>query len=291
MSWDRMSIDEFAIFRRNGGDRVVNVKGTWWVEARPFFYRPLFPFSRVAPAPENYPSGSLIGGVVHLVPEGSRGNSWMNLFLYGDLQDYALERLGKMGWTARKGLQQLRAGRIHELERFVEEAYPVYRSFYQRTRYFYKRERTLKTAFHDWASSIFSTPKVVVTGAYLQERLCAIDIAYQVEDVIIDDVFFSDTASQQLQVTDFMLHILREAARESDARWLFRGYPSGKESLDRSKLMRGCKLVPFPGQLRLNPFITCLGKAAMGESYRKLLAMTTPPDGEGRPAGKPHARS
>lgn len=282
MAWDRMSLEEFAAYRRNSGDHLVNVKGTWWVEARPFFFRPLFPFSTVAPEPDNYPSASLLGGVVHLVPAGKPGNSWINLFLYEDLQDYALERLGKVAWAARKGLKHFRADRICDLERFVEEAYPVYRSFYQRTRYFYKRERTFKASFHAWARSNFSTPKVVVTGAYQQERLCAVDISYQVEDVIIDDVFFSDSASQQLQVTDFMLHTLREAARQSDARLLFRGYPSGKESLDHCKIIRECKLVPFPAQLRINPLALWVGRAVMNESYRKLAAMTSPPRGARR---------
>ena len=277
MNWERMSIDELAAFRRNGGEHVVKVNGTWWVEVRPFFFRPVFPFSEITPALANYPLSSAVGGVLHLVPEG-RGNSWMNLFLYGDLQHYTLDGMGKAKWTIKKGMGNFRAARITDLGSFTEQAYPVYRSFYERTRYFYKSERTEKRAFISWAGSVFSNPKVIVMGAYQKERLCAVEIFYQVEDVIIDDVFFSDTASQQLQVTDFMVHTLRDAARSSDAKWLFRGFPSGKESLDRAKTSRGCKVVKLPAHCRINPLALCIGKVAMNASYRKLAAMTSPPE-------------
>ena len=276
MTWDPMSIDELAAFQRSSGARVVKTRGTWWVEARPFFFRPLFPFSAVSPDPGNYPARSRVGGVLHLVPAGASGNSCMNLFLYDEIGDYSLGEMGsKARWIIKKSLENFRAARITDLNSFTEEAYTVYRSFYGRTRYFYKSERTDKESFGSWAKTLFQNPKTVVMGAYHQERLCAVDVSYQVEDIIIDDIFFSDTASQQLRVTDFLLHTLREGAKSSDARYIFRGFPSGKESLDQSKVTRGCKLLQLPAYCRINPLALCLGKATMGASYRKLVAMTS----------------
>lgn len=281
MTWERMSIEEYAAFKRDGGDRVVKIKGTWWVEARPFFFRPLFPLSRVAPGLANYPATSIVGGVLHLVPERMPANSSMNLFLYEDLAGYSLESMDKKSrWTVRKSMEYFHAERLTDVELFVRQAYPVYRSFYDRTRYFYKSERTAERFFAQWARTIFSTPKVKVTGGYRQDRLCAVDISYQVEDLIIEDVFFSDSLSQQFRVTDFMLHVLREQASRSDARMLFRGFPSGKESLDRSKVSRGCRRLALPAHCRINPLALYLGKAVMNDSYRKLAAMIAPQDAE-----------
>uniref|UniRef100_C6E248 Uncharacterized protein n=1 Tax=Geobacter sp. (strain M21) TaxID=443144 RepID=C6E248_GEOSM len=283
MTWQRMSMEEYAAFKRNGGDRVVKIKGTWWVEARPFFFRPLFPLSRVTPGLANYPVRSLVGGVLHLVPEQAPANSNMNLFLYQDLAGYALEGMDKKSrWVVRKSMENFRAERLTDVELFIAQAYPVYRSFYDRTKYFYKSERTAERFFAKWARTIFSNPKVKVTGAYRQDRLSAVDISYQVEDLIIEDVFFSDSMSQQLRVTDFMLHVLREQASRSDARMLFRGFPSGKESLDRAKMMRGCRLLALPAHCRMNPLALYLGKTLRNGSYRKLAAIIAAPQQDGK---------
>lgn len=276
MTWEPMTIDECAALQRASGAEVVKIQDTWWREARPFFFRPLFPFARISPQFRNYPLKSVIGGVLHPVPEGSSSNCSMNLFLYDELQSYSIDNLtAKQRWTIRKGLKNFRVGRITDLKEFVEEAYTVYESFYDRTRYFYKKERRKKEAFAAWARPFFDQPKIAVIGAYHRDKLCAIDISYQVEDTILDDVFFSDTESQSLRVTDFMLHILREEAKSSDARVLFRGFPAGKQSLDRSKVTRGCKILKLPAYCRINPLALAVGKAFMNQSYQKLTAMTS----------------
>jgi hypothetical protein len=276
MAWEPMTIDEYAAFQQSGGSKVVKIGDTWWTEARPFFYRPLFPFAEVRPWLKRYPFGSLVGGVLHLVPEGVTGNSFMNLFVYDELKDYSIDQVGaKQRWIIKKGLDNFSARRITDLNAFVEEASAIYESFYERTKYFYKKERTNKESFIAWARSIFQHPKVVITGAYHQDRLSAIDISYRVEDIIIDDVFFSDSQSQPLKVTDFMVHTLREAARSTDARVLFRGFPTGKPTLDESKVTRGCKILKKAAYCKINPVALYVGKKFMNESYRKLVAITS----------------
>jgi hypothetical protein len=76
-------------------------------------------------------------------------------------------------------------------------------------------------------------------------------------------------------VTDFLLHELRESAASSDARYLFRGFPTGKETLDGSKLKRGCKVFLMPAYCKINPLALYVGKLFMNESYKKLVAMTS----------------
>jgi hypothetical protein len=276
MVWEPMTIDEYAAFQRSGGANVVKIGDTWWTEARPFFYRPLFPFSEVTPKLKSYPKRSVVGGVLHLVPEGTPSNSFMNLFLYDQLQDYSIDKLGtKQRWIIKKGLENFTARRITDTNQFVEEAAGIYAAFYDRTRYFYKKERNDKQYFIAWANSIFQHSKIVVTGAYHQDRLSAIDISYRVEDIIIDDVFFSDTKSQSLRVTDFMVHTLRESVKATDARIFFRGFPTGKATLDESKVTRGCKILKKSAHCKINPLALYVGKKFMNESYRKLLAITS----------------
>jgi hypothetical protein len=59
----------------------------------------------------------------------------------------------------------------------------------------------------------------------------------------------------------------------TDARYLFSGLPTGKETLDSSKMMRGCKLLRLPAYCKINPFALSLAKLVMKDSYHKLLTV------------------
>lgn len=274
--WEAMTIDEYAAFEKRCGTRVIKVGDTWWVEPRPFFFRPLFPFAAVPPRFSNYPAKALLGGILHPVDQERSGNSHLHFFLFDNLPEYRLERLPlKQRQNTKKSMKYFSARRITDFDTFVEEGSRIYHSFFHRTGYFYKKERLGKEGFAAWARPLFEQKKVVVTGAYQEGRLAAVEVSYRVEDVIIEDVFFSDTASQVHQVTEFMTHTMREAAAGTDARCIFRGYPSGKLSLDESKVLRGCKVMKLPAHFRINPLVLFVVKNFMKESYRKFVAITT----------------
>ena len=280
MRWEAMTVDEYAAFQQACGAHVVKVQGTWWVEPRPFFFRPLFPLAEVSPELRNYPLRALAGGVLHPVPAGCSGNSFMHLFLYENPQGYSLDKLNsKHRQIVKKASEIFEARRMTDLALFVEQAAPIYQSFYDRTRYFYKKDRLRKNGFAQWARPLFEQPKVVIIGAYRNNTLAAVEILYQVEDVVIEDVYFSDSESQSLQVTDFMTHTVREQARSSEARCIFRGFPTGKKSLDNAKIIRGCSILKLPARFRFNPMALYLGKTFMNEAYRKLVAVTSFSDG------------
>jgi hypothetical protein len=275
MMWEPMTLDELAAYQQDCGVKVVKIKDTWWIEPRPFFFRTLFPLAEISPEFARYPLQHLVGGVLHLVPAGVANNTYMKLFLYDQLKDYALEKMAtKQKWVIKKSLENFYAKKIGNLTEFIDTAFPIYENFYDRTKYSYKKERAQKAIFSAWARTLFNSPKIMVTGAYHEEKLSAVDISYQVANLIIDDVFFSDTQSQGLRVTDFMVHTLREAAAASGAEFLFRGFPCGKQSLDESKLRRGCKIFKIPAYCRMNPIALCVGKLFMNESYRKLKTIT-----------------
>lgn len=281
-----MTVDEYAAFQQACGSHVVKVQDTWWVEPRPFFFRPLFPLAEVSPELRNYPLRALAGGVLHPVPAGCSGNSFMHLFLYENPQGYSIDKLNsKHRQIVKKSSEIFEARRINDLELFVEQAAPIYQSFYDRTRYFYKKDRLQKSGFAQWARPLFEQPKVVIIGVYRNSTLSAIEILYQVEDVVIEDVYFSDSESQSLQVTDFMTHTVREQARSSKARYLFRGFPTGKRTLDNAKIIRGCSILKLPACFRLNPVALFLGKTFMNEAYRKLVAITSFSDRSGDQGG------
>jgi len=275
MIWEPMTVDELAAYQTACGVHVVKIRDTWWIEPRPFFFRTLFPLAEIDPQFNKYPLLHVVGGVLHLVPSGVESNTSMKLFLYDELKDYSINKMAtKQKWVIKKSMENFTAQRITDLNQFIDTAFPIYQSFYDRTKYSYKKERSQKEIFAAWAKTLFDFPKIMITGAYHEGNLAAVDISYQVENLIIDDVFFSDSQSQGLRVTDFMVHTLRDAAASSNARYLFRGFPCGKQTLDESKIRRGCKIYRIPAYSKVNPVAMIVGKLFMNESYRKLMTIT-----------------
>jgi hypothetical protein len=278
MYWDRMTMDEFAICQQGEGLKVVQLDGIWWVEIRPFFFRPLFPFTPIDPQSKRYPIKALIGGFLHVVPDGVTANSSMNFFVFDDLKNYSLSALNsKHRHTTRTGMENFTAKPLTNQDEFIDSAYEVYISFQRRTNYSYKDDRVNRQAFTKWAEHLYRNPKVQKTGAYHKDKLSAIEISYFIEDVIIGDTFFANNASLKMNVTDFIYHTVREAAAQTDARYFFVGLPTGVKSLDQSKLWRGCKILRMPACYKINPVSLSVAKVFMKSSYQKLLEIVSAP--------------
>lgn len=275
MNWNPITIDEFAMFQRDNGMNLRKIDGFWWAEVKPFFFRPLFPFAEIYPYSKQYPLKSKIGGFQHVVASGVAANSHMNFFVYDDLQSYSIEKLSsKRRNTIRKGQKNFITKQINDVSEFVTKAYDIYVSFYSRTGYAYKKERLNKVYFSSWAETLFKYPKILIIGIYYNDRLCAVSISYLVEKIIFDATFFSDTPSQKLQVSDFIVHKLRKTAVSSNAKYIFMGMSTGKRSLDESKLMRGCKKISKPAYYKINPIVLFVARTFMKNSYRKLIGLT-----------------
>ncbi|HBG04524.1 MAG: hypothetical protein A2075_14235 [Geobacteraceae bacterium GWC2_58_44] len=278
MYWDPMTMDEFAMCQQAEGLKLVHLDGVWWVEIRPFFFRPLFPFAEIDPNSKRYPLKALVGGLLHVVPDGVAANSTMNFFVYDDLKNYSLETLSrKRRKVVMKGLENFTAKPLTDPDEFVATAYDVYMSFQKRTNYSYKDERVNREVFSEWARNLFRNPKIRKLGAYHKDKLCAVETSYRIEDVIIGDTLFANDLSLSLKVTDFLYHTLREAAVHTDARYFFVGLPTGVKSLDQSKLIRGCKLLNKPACYKINPLTLSVVKVFMKSSYHKLLEIIAPP--------------
>ena len=278
MHWDRMTMDEFATCQQAEGLKVVQIDGTWWVEIRPFFFRPLFPFAQLDPQQQRYPKKALLGGYLHAVPAGMPANSTMNFFVYDDLKNYSISSLSsKRRKAITRGMKNFTAKLLTNQKEFIDGAYEVYISFQKRTNYSYKDERVNRQAFEEWSRSLFTRPKVTKVGIYHQDKLCAVETSYLIEDVIIGDTLFANDMSLKLDVTDFIYHRVREAAVQTDARYVFTGFPTGVMSLDQSKFIRGCKLLTIPARCKINPVTLSVVKVFMKSSYDKLLKIIAPP--------------
>ena len=274
MIWDPMTMDEFASYKREDGMKLVKVDGIWWAEVRPFFFRPLCPFHEIAPWSKGYPAKAVLGGVLHVVPSHVPAKSCINFHVYDDLKNYSLGKLSSnRRRQIKRGLRNFTDRPITELDEFVGSAYEIYKIFYKRTNYWYKNNRTRKEEFYAWAEKLFDYPKIDKTGFYLDNKLCAIVTSFQVDDIIFGDNLFSDDHSLGMNIIDYVMHRFRESSAETDARYFFSGLPTGKASLDSSKMMRGCKLLSLPAYCKINPLALTIAKIVMKDSYHKLLTV------------------
>ena len=274
MHFEPMSVDEFAKYKREEGMKVVKVDGIWWAEVRPFFFRPLVPFCAIEPWSKRYPLKAFLGGFLHVVPSHVPSTSCLNFHVYDDLQKYSLATLSYSRRKKIKDGMKIFADRpITDLDEFISTGFEIYKVFYERTRYWYKNDRTKKEEFEVWAKKLYDYPKIDKTGVYLNEKLSTIITSIQVEDIIFGDYLFSDNDSLKLNVVDYVMHRIRETSAVTDAKYFFSGLPTGKASLDDSKLKRGCKILCLPAYCKINPAALFLAKFAMKDSYHKLLTV------------------
>lgn len=272
--WERMTIDEYAGFEAASGTEVVKVDGLWWKRARPFFYQPLFPFQELAPHAKRAPRGAFFGGFQHLVPNEESANSRRNFFIWDDVTHYSIQgenhnRRNRI----KKGIRHFSVKEVAQ-EEFTAGAYPVYCSFYERTKYQYKKERTERKYFAQWARTLYRFPKVKILGAYHGNELSAVNISYLVEDVLFDATFFSKTEYLQYWVADLLIHSMRQmAAVIPSISFICRGVVTGHTGLDASKLMRGCKILSKPALYHLNPLALFVLTTFMKNNYEKLVGI------------------
>ncbi len=271
--WERMTIDEYAQFEQANGTTAVQVNGFWWKKIRPFFYQPLFPFYGIDPYFVTPPGGSSLGGFRCVVKNPEMANCKMRFFLFDDIREYSIDALSKhRRWNIRKGQSHIDVRIVSDIDEFISYGHKAYLEFYERTAYGYKKERQQLKFFEKWAETLFRFPKIKILGAYHERKLSAISVSFLVEDIIYDATFFSNNECLKLQVTDLVVHTIRQKAAESGlVRFIYFGAVTGIKNLDKSKLLRGCKIIELPAFYHINSLAHFTLKLFFPRKYSKLV--------------------
>ena len=273
----QMSVDEYAELQRHIGARVCYVGGYYWRQIRPFFYRPLLPYTVIRAAPEarlfSWPKT-----FQHVVPSVEGSNSRMNFLFTDNSPDYSLAVLShKRRNLIKCAARQFNVKRICNCHSLHEEAYNLYLSFFRRTGYQYKTDRVNKRAFLNWVESALQHPKSIVLGGFSPEGLIAISCSYWVEDTLIYASLFCETSALRRNIGDLMFHELRSlAAIEPGISSIFiRSYQNGN-SIDSYYLARGCRLVQAPAKLVIPSLIDRGLRIFSSQSHDLLIGKSCP---------------
>ena len=276
-SWQESSAEDSASFVGLLGSKYARAGDIYWVEIRPFFYRPLLPLHELDPATVRFPQRAALGGVQYAVAAGPRANSWLNWLAFDRTQDYSITKLDK------NRRRQIRLAErdfvirpITNAEEFKRQAHMVYLSFQSRTGYEVGAERRDPMAFARWTDAVFASPKVLVLGGYRAGALGGVSLTYRHGSIIFYATFFCDDDSLKRYLSDLMLHTVREsAAAAPGVTHVYAGMFKGIRGLDDFYLHRGARLIRQPARLEINPLAGFLLKNLLPGQFARLLGQLT----------------
>lgn len=271
MPIQQMTVDSFARLQAAQGANVVSKQGLHWRQVRRLFYRPLLAHEDVDDAnlepPCRWP-----GAYQYTLKRDDRANSAMAFLVYDEPHSYSLADLNRHRQKQiKKAANDFRVRPITDPGEIKERAYAAYLSFYRRTHYKYKSERTEKEEFDRWADIFRHFPQTILLGAEAADALAAVSVAYWVNQTLIYASIFSETEAMRKNVASLLLHELRLlAARQPGINQILARPYQGGNSLDRFYLDRECKLVRKPARLVANPGVVFLLRRLFPMHYAKL---------------------
>ncbi len=270
--WPAMSVERYAAFEQATSFNVVRIGGTWWQQLRPFFYRPLLPFKKydLTGIREVF---DRIGVFQNAVEDGQSSNSYLNPVLFERLQDYDARKLrDNVRRSLKKALRNsISVCRMIDEEQFSKKAYPVYLSFYERTKYGFDRSRREKAKFTRWAHTVFQFPEAVVLAAFVGEELVSFEISGLVENTLIRKTIVTSDKALRLNTPDLLLHYYRTIAQnQPEIHMIYDSMLSANSGVNNYKIMRGARVAALPAFLHIHPGLLWLIKKANGTAYERL---------------------
>ncbi len=272
MPWEQMSIDEYAEYEMKNGTPLLKSGDIWWRAVRPFFYRPLFPFQKLnrteIVAPKRF-----VFGYQHAVKEESQANSTLKLMIYPDIKNYSIDRLSrKRRYYIRKAMNLLEVQCLTDCEMFIRNAYEIYREFFDRTKYNYKKSRLKKQKFAAWSENIFNRKKIRVHGVFNRGNvMVAVHISYLIGNILFNASCFAKKIALETWATDLVDHCIREdATRQENISLIYDGPYTGKCGIDRAKLLRGDIIYNLPAYTSMGKYIVGFLKLFNNNLYAKI---------------------
>jgi hypothetical protein len=267
-----MSVERYAAFEQATGVKVARMGEIWWQQSRPFLYRPLLPFKKYD-LTQVRKGFDRVGVFQAAVEDEQPSNSFLNPIIYERPQEYDAKKFRD---SARKNLNKALRNPIvvrviSDEEQFSEMAYPVYLSFYWRTKYRFDTSRKDKAKFARWAHAVFQFPEAVVLGAFVSQELISFEIACLVENTLILKTLVTSDKALTLNAPDLLLHSYRTIAQDHpQIHRIYDSMLSANAGLNNYKVRRGAQIGALPAFLHIHPALRWLIKRANCAAYERL---------------------
>jgi hypothetical protein len=271
--WEIMSEEEFARVEEDSGNTVSLRNGIWWRKVRPFFFRPLLPFKPCRPEELKGAFGRFTA-TQHAVDPDRPFNSHFNILIWDRLQEYSLASVSRHTRAKISKAMDNRVvlNRVTDPGPFVREAFPVYQSFFSRTRYGFRSERKDRTGFDSWARKLLRHPKLMVLAATRGNKLISVYISCRVGDWVVLKAAINSEAALDLHAPDLAIHHYREqASRIPEIRFLADSFFQEHDGVNTFKIRRGARVAAFPAMLRIPAAAGALIRNFRKRDYRQLV--------------------
>jgi hypothetical protein len=214
-----MEEQEVAIALRKAGYKTHRRKGVWWLQAFPFFCKPVDPLRTIQPL-ESAPNlhNSLLG-YNHAVPDSALSNkAWAVMYMGPDrLSTFEIGQLKHQKRSCvRKGMRQLEIERIEDIGPLLDRMNGICISTAKRTKHgkppgFYIKRR------REWERFMvneFKIPGREWWGAFAQGKLIAYFYAYLLNSTMFMLAFKSHSDFLSLCPNDALIFRFLEYCRD-----------------------------------------------------------------------------
>lgn len=254
------SVEDYARALRADGEGLITVEDRPWRRIRPGFYRPIMAWCTTSAPKSGMAWDARLGGYQFMVEDAVSANSSLGFLLFEDAQVYDRSKLRRSRrWEINNACKRFQVESFASAEEFSRQAHPIYREFYERTGYRFRRDRFNFSGFMTWAEQIFRDPGATLFGAYDDNRLSAVGIVRVIDRTLVYTSFFASREGLSHHVTSFMLHSIRQAVAErGDIDRIILGTPkntAAARSVDQFYLNSGCQIKWYPAMLHLNPLL------------------------------------
>jgi hypothetical protein len=267
-----MTVEQMVQAERRVESRSHLANGTWWLQVKPFFYRPASLMDRIAPHRRTPKPWLALGGYYHMVPEGAPSNGAIVVNEIPNLVNYQLDSLPKkVRHDIRKGLGALRIRQVSNLTDLLVEGYQIYLAWERRMGNV-RVKRSKYGTFCRWITRVFHHPYNLVLGAYCENRLVSYVFAQAVDGIADLSKSFTDPDFYRLSPSSALIYsYITICSRNPEIRKACNGLRSTKDSLEHFKAHLGFQQVSYPAFIHLRMGLRPLVRRWMPEQYRRLM--------------------
>jgi hypothetical protein len=269
-----MTIDEFVAQEERAGAHFHRAGDVWWQQVKPFYCVALPLFRKIRPGDARPPQLAALAGYEHPVPDDAASNAVVGIMTLEEPRRYELGGLSaKRRGHVRRGLRSVSVRRIESVEVIASEGHRVNVSAIARMGW--GGDRRHYTDPRRWAEGMratFNLPDREGWGAFVEGRLVAYLLAYELEHNLHICALMSHSDALSLYPNDALLHTFLESCRQRAGigRVVF-GYWCAKPSLNEFKQRFGFR----PSALRLHRHLfPGLSSALRFTRYRHYLGGT-----------------
>lgn len=264
---------ELAQWLQRHGSKVVFHQGRYWLVSHAHFYQPVHWLARFK-AHELIKPSAWCWGYRATLDEGSKelANAALPIHIFDQLSGFGLSMLpGNKRRNLRVCEKNVEIRTVFDLNTLAEQGYPLYHSFFSRTRYGHLRPRTI---FEKQIRKYFDAGFTTVLGGFVKGRLGGYLIGMCVEKTAYINMLIVGTEQLPLQISTGLKYVFLKYLSEHKPH--ITEVADGLHALENPGLCRykellGFRVIPIPCAVWMLPGCKTFIKHRWPHKYYRIM--------------------